>query len=62
MYTDCWAAYRGIDGMNGIQHRTVNHSVSFRDGDVHTNTIEGKIYHYYVYVLILVTDTYVCVR
>lgn len=41
--TDCWAGYRRMTslGMN-LVHQTVNHSVTFRDGDVHTNTIEGK--------------------
>ncbi|KAG1147461.1 hypothetical protein G6F37_008807 [Rhizopus arrhizus] len=42
VHTDCWRAYENMVnlGMNLI-HRTVNHSVTFRDGDVHTNTIEG---------------------
>lgn len=41
--TDCWRAYNNMVnlGMN-LQHQTVNHSVSFRDGEVHTNTIEGN--------------------
>lgn len=40
--TDCWAAYPGVTqlGMD-LTHQTVNHSETFRDGDVHTNTIEG---------------------
>ncbi|KAG1225706.1 hypothetical protein G6F67_009231 [Rhizopus microsporus] len=42
VHTDCWRAYESMVnlGMNLI-HRTVSHSVTFRDGDVHTNTIEG---------------------
>ncbi|KAG1399835.1 hypothetical protein G6F59_013267 [Rhizopus arrhizus] len=42
VHTDCWRAYENMVnlGMN-LVHRTVNHSVTFRDGDVHTNTIEG---------------------
>ncbi|KAG0929029.1 hypothetical protein G6F29_010856 [Rhizopus arrhizus] len=42
VHTDCWRAYENMVnlGMNLI-HRTVNHSVTFCDGDVHTNTIEG---------------------
>lgn len=42
--TDCWAAYPGVTqlGMD-LTHQTVNHSETFRDGDVHTNTIEGNV-------------------
>lgn len=42
--TDCWRAYTNMTnlGMN-LQHQTVNHSEGFRDGEVHTNTIEGEI-------------------
>lgn len=42
--TDCWSGYRNMEslGMN-LTHQTVNHSEGFRDGDVHTNTIEGNL-------------------
>jgi transposase-like protein len=53
VYTDCWAGYRGIDRINNIQHRTVNHSQSFRNGEVHTNTIEGKNDFFISYIFIL---------
>jgi hypothetical protein len=39
---DCWGAYNNL-GSLGYEHRTVNHSINFRDpvtGD-HTNTTEG---------------------
>jgi transposase-like protein len=43
VHTDCWRAYENMVnlGMNLI-HRTINYSVTFRDGDVHTNTMESK--------------------
>ena len=40
--SDCWGAYHNL-GSQGYQHRTVNHSINFRDpvtGD-HTNTTES---------------------
>lgn len=41
--TDCWAAYNHMSHLGmGLTHQTVNHSNGFREGDVHTNTIEGK--------------------
>ena len=41
IYTDEWAAYRGI-GDADTTHETVNHSVEeWVRGDVHTNTVEG---------------------
>ncbi|KAG1237981.1 hypothetical protein G6F68_001119 [Rhizopus microsporus] len=40
MYTDCWADYNNLESFEYI-HRTVNHSQTFRDGDMCTNTIEG---------------------
>jgi transposase-like protein len=42
IYTDEWPAYKGLDKMNGYQHRRVNHSQGvYVMGDAHTNTIEG---------------------
>ena len=42
--TDCWAAYNGLDSIDGLHltHQTVNHSEGFiTTKGVHTNTIEG---------------------
>jgi transposase-like protein len=42
IYTDEWPAYRGLDKINGYQHRRINHSAGiYVMGDIHTNTIEG---------------------
>lgn len=42
VYTDEWSGYRGIDKVNGYEHRRVNHSAGvYVLGDAHTNTIEG---------------------
>jgi transposase-like protein len=42
IYTDEWPAYRGLDKINGYQHRRINHSAGvYVVGDIHTNTIEG---------------------
>ena len=43
VHTDCWAAYFPACCELDLEHRTVNHSVNFKnpiDG-THTNTIEG---------------------
>jgi transposase-like protein len=41
IYTDEWAAYRGI-GDHDTRHETVNHRAEeWVRGDVHTNTVEG---------------------
>ena len=39
IYTDQMASYRIFDGV--FPHKPVNHVVSFVDGDIHTNGIEG---------------------
>jgi transposase-like protein len=43
IHTDMWRAYDGIQYVLGMEHRTVNHTIHFRDPEtgVHTNTIEG---------------------
>ena len=42
IHTDLWRAYAELSD-NGYVHRTVNHSMNFRDPQTgtHTNTIEG---------------------
>ena len=41
IYTDEWAAYKGI-GDKDTRHETVNHSIEeYVRGDVHTNNAEG---------------------
>lgn len=40
IYTDALAAYRGI-GDENTRHGVVNHSETWVEADVHTNTIEG---------------------
>jgi transposase len=41
VYTDEWAAYRGL-AKQGFDHRTIRHNDGvYVSGDVHTNTIEG---------------------
>jgi transposase-like protein len=52
IYTDCWAGYSNLESL-GYAHRTVNHSQTFRDGDVCTNTIEGNGFIYIDYSTIL---------
>lgn len=44
IYSDCWKAYDSL-GRSGYKHLTVNHSVTFKDGDVCTNKIEGMWKH-----------------
>lgn len=39
LMTDEYKGYRGISSL--MQHATINHSVAYADGIVHTNTIEG---------------------
>jgi transposase len=42
VYTDEWSGYRGMDKINGYQHRRINHRAGiYVTGDIHTNTIEG---------------------
>jgi transposase-like protein len=42
VYTDDWPAYRGLEKINGYQHRRINHSAGvYVLGTTHTNTIEG---------------------
>lgn len=42
VYTDDYHGYRGLDQINGYDHRRINHSQGvYVMGDVHTNTIEG---------------------
>lgn len=43
VHTDCWRAYNDMVNLDqDLVHRTVNHSVSFIQNGVHTNTIEGE--------------------
>lgn len=43
IYTDCWKGYDWIDTDPDYMHRTVNHSLGFKDEttQAHTNSIEG---------------------
>jgi len=43
IYSDCWAAYNGINKRLRLEHKTVNHSKGFKvpNTNIHTNTIEG---------------------
>ena len=42
VYTDHYPAYRGLEKINGYQHRRINHAAGiYVMGDIHTNTIEG---------------------
>lgn len=56
MYTDCWADYNNLESFEYI-HRTVNHSQTFRDGDMCTNTIEGNGFIYIDYLIIFIINT-----
>jgi len=39
LYTDAWAAYRGLSGE--YQHYVINHAVEYVRGEAHTNGIEN---------------------
>ena len=43
IYSDCWAAYRQIQGRLGFEHGTVNHRFNFVDPvtGVHTQNVES---------------------
>jgi transposase-like protein len=42
IYTDEWPAYKGLNKINGYEHRRINHSAGvYVIGTTHTNTIEG---------------------
>ena len=42
IYTDDWSGYNGLEGVNGYQHRRINHSAGvYVAGITHTQTIEG---------------------
>lgn len=56
IYTGCWAGYNNLESL-GYVHRTVNHSQTFRDGDVCTNTIEGNSFIYIDYLIVLTINT-----
>ncbi|KAK3932709.1 putative transposase-like protein [Frankliniella fusca] len=40
IYSDSWKAYETL-GPRGFRHLQVNHSVTFKEGEVCTNTVEG---------------------
>lgn len=40
VYTDEWAAYRGLD-RSFVAHSRINHSAAYVDDETHTNTVEG---------------------
>jgi transposase-like protein len=40
LYTDAWAAYKPLRG-SFAGHKVINHSWTYVDGEIHTNTIEG---------------------
>lgn len=46
LWTDCWKGYGSVSRIYGITHRTVNHSMWFKDPEtsVNTNTVEGTNY------------------
>ncbi|KAK3921779.1 putative transposase-like protein [Frankliniella fusca] len=44
IYSDCWKAYSSLN-RRGYRHLTVNHKLTFKDGDVCTNTVEGMWAH-----------------